>query len=126
MNPIKKEKYIKILGIGDANIISLSEDVYAHVKKLLAGKNRDELFESELIYGQTLRYVPDIKQMLPFTSPKEYALAILESLDIKKIRGLKGFDNSLFFDEEGNTNSGIVLFAEKIETFLEKQVSNLL
>lgn len=113
MNPIKKEKYIKILGIGDANIISLSEDVYAHVKKLLAGKNRDELFESELIYGQTLRYVPDIKQMIPFNYPKEYAFEILESLDIKKIRGLKGFDNSLFFDEEGNTNTGIVLYAEK-------------
>lgn len=44
MNPDKKENYIKILGIGDANIISLSEDVHAHVKKLLAGKNRDELF----------------------------------------------------------------------------------
>lgn len=90
MNPIKKEKYIKILGIGDANIISLSEDVYAHVKKLLAGKNRDELFESELIYGQTLRYVPDIKQMIPFTYPKEYAFEILESLDIKKFGGLRG------------------------------------
>lgn len=113
MNPAKKENYIKILGIGDVNIISLSEDVHAHVKKLLAGKNRDELFESELIYGQTLRYIPDIKQMIPFTYPKEYAFEILESLDIQKLRGLKGFDNSLSFDEEGNTNTGIVLYAKK-------------
>ena len=51
----KEEKdYIKILSIKDANIISCSEDKYEIGKQLLAGKIRDELYESTLIFGQML------------------------------------------------------------------------
>ena len=57
----KEEKdYIKILSIKDANIISCSEDKYEIGKQLLAGKIRDELYESTLIFGQTLHYIPNI------------------------------------------------------------------
>ncbi len=47
---------IKILSIHDTDIISLSEDKYAIGKQMLTGKNRDELYESTLIFGQTLHY----------------------------------------------------------------------
>ena len=51
----KEEKdYIKILSIKYANIISCSEDKYEIGKQLLAGKIRDELYESTLIFGQML------------------------------------------------------------------------
>ena len=55
VNNRKEEKdYIKILSIKDANIISCSEDKYEIGKQLLAGKIRDELYESTLIFGQML------------------------------------------------------------------------
>lgn len=33
-------------------------------------KNRDELYESDFVFGQTLHYVPDLSQMtiLPYTN----------------------------------------------------------
>ena len=59
---MKKSKkiYLKILSIKDANIISCSEDKYEIGKQLLAGKVRDELYESTLIFGQTLHYIPNV------------------------------------------------------------------
>lgn len=50
-NEKEKSGYLKILSIKDANIISLSEDQEEIGKSLLVGKNRDELYESDLIFG---------------------------------------------------------------------------
>ena len=53
-NEKEKSGYLKILSIKDTNIISLSEDQEEIGKSALIGKNRDELYESNLIFGQTI------------------------------------------------------------------------
>ena len=79
--------------------------------RCLRGKNRDELYESDFVFGQTLHYVPDLSQMtiLPYTN--DFTFELLVSDEIQKLRGIHGFDNSLSFDEDGNTTTCIVLYA---------------
>jgi hypothetical protein len=105
--------YVKILGVGNSNIITLSPDIYETAKKQLAGKNRDELFESELIYGQSLYYVPDLVQMQPLAYDEDFQYELLVGDEIKKLRGIEGFDNSLAFDNSGYTPTCIVIYAMK-------------
>jgi RimJ/RimL family protein N-acetyltransferase len=105
--------YVKILGIGNSNIITLSPDIYEAAKKQLVGKNRDELFESVLIYGQSLYYIPDLVQMMPMPYDKNFQYELLIGDEIKKLNGIEAFDNSLGFDNKGDTSTSIVLYAMK-------------
>ena len=77
-NDNKPEKYIKILSIEDTNIITLSSDLFSDGMRQLCGKSRDELYESNYVFGQTLHYVPDINQMklLPFAEGYTFELLI--------------------------------------------------
>jgi hypothetical protein len=104
---------VKILGIGNSNIITLSPDIYETAKKQLVGKNRDELFESILVYGQSLYYIPDLKQMKPLSYNADFQYELLVGEGIEKLKGIKGFDNSLAFDNQGYTPTNIVLYAMK-------------
>lgn len=54
-----KQLYIKILAYRNCVVVCTSEDLHSKVRKLLQNKNRDEIFEIPLIYGQTIHYVPD-------------------------------------------------------------------
>lgn len=109
----KPERYIKILSVEDTNIITLSPDLYSEGMRLLYGKSRDELYESNYVFGQTLHYVPDTNQMhlLPFI--EGYSFELLVADEIRKLYGIQGFENSLSFDEDGNTPTCIVLYAKK-------------
>jgi hypothetical protein len=113
LNTPSSSPYVKILGIGNSNIITLSPDIYEAAKKQLVGKNRDELFESELIYGQSLYYVPDLVQMQPLPYDEDFQYELLVGDEIKKLRGIEGFDNSLAFDNKGYTPTCIVIYAMK-------------
>jgi hypothetical protein len=103
--------YVKILGIGNANIIALSPDIYEYARQQLVDKNRDELFESILIYGQSLYYIPDLQQMTPLSCDTDFQYELLVGDEIEKLKGIKGFDNSLAFDNKGYTPTDIVLYA---------------
>lgn len=107
------ETYIKILSIGDANIVTLSQNIYYEAIRVLKGKNRDELYESDYVIGQTLHYIPDLNamQMLPYTEGFTFELLLDE--DVNKLQGIQGFDNSLAFDETGDTPTCIVIYAKK-------------
>lgn len=112
-NTKKEHCYVKILSIGDANIVSLSKDIYSIAKEKLMGKNRDELYESTLIFGQTLHYVPDLKQMNMLPYNKDFSFELLVDNEIHKLKGIMGFENSLEFDSDGNTPTCIILYAKK-------------
>lgn len=106
------ERYIKILSVGDTNIVTVSRNVYSETMRCLRGKSRDELYESEFVFGQTLHYVPDINQMYLLPYPEGFAFELLIGDEIKKLKGIQGFDNSLSFDKDGNTPTCIVLYAK--------------
>jgi hypothetical protein len=113
LNNQSSSQSVKILGIGNSNIITLSPDIYETAKKQLVGKNRDELFESILVYGQSLYYIPDLKQMKPLSYNADFQYELLVGEGIEKLKGIKGFDNSLAFDNQGYTPTNIVLYAMK-------------
>lgn len=105
--------YVKILSVGDTNVVTASADRYSDAVKCLRGKNRDELFESDFVFGQTLYYIPDINMMNPVPYVEEFTFKLLEGDEIKSLQGIQEFDNSLSFDEDGNTPTCIVLYAQK-------------
>lgn len=79
----------------------------------LQGKSRDELYESDFVFGQTLHYVPDVNQMHLLPYIEGFTFELLVGDEIQKLQGIKGFDNSLSFDENGNTPTCVVLYAMK-------------
>lgn len=112
-NTKEKKDYIKILSVRDADIISLSEDKYEIGKQVLLGKNRDELYESTLIFGQTIHYVPDLRKMTRSLFPDNFVFEWYAEEELEQLCGISGFDNSLAFDENGNTNTNFALCAGK-------------
>ena len=94
-NDNKPEKYIKILSIEDTNIITLSSDLFSDGMRQLCGKSRDELYESNYVFGQTLHYVPDINQMklLPFA--EGYTFELLIDDDIIALAGASFVNHEL-------------------------------
>lgn len=107
-----KTGYVKILSVRNADIVAASSDLYASVRNSLAGKSRDELYESQWVYGQTIHYIPHRFQLttVPFNNPYEYQM--LEGDEIETLRGLEGFENALGFDALGRTPTCSVMYAK--------------
>ena len=51
--------YIKILAYRNGVVVCTSKNIQSKVRQLLQDKNRDEIFEVPLVYGQTIHYVPN-------------------------------------------------------------------
>ncbi len=109
------DRYVKILSVGDTDVITVSKNIYPEVVSRLSGKCRDELYESEFVFGQTIHYVPDLIMMNSLPYVEGLAFELLVDDEIQKLKGIQGFDNSLSFDEDGNTPTCIVLYAKKDE-----------
>jgi len=108
-----KDPFLKILISGKAVIVSASEGIYDKICELLQGKSKDEIFECPLVYGQTIHFIPELKYVKEPVLPSEYTYALLEGNEIYGLSDIKGFDNSLVFDENGSTTTEIVLAAYK-------------
>lgn len=69
---------------------------------MLVGKNRDELYESDLIFGQTIHYIPDIKNIQKQPYPVTCTFSMYEGNELMELKDVTGFDHSLVFDENGH------------------------
>lgn len=78
----------------------------------MQNKNRDEIFELPLVYGQTIHYVPDDDSTEDIFVSLDYACEYLFGRDILSLAGLTGFENSLSFDEYGSTSTKAVYIAK--------------
>ncbi|MCI8796864.1 MAG: GNAT family N-acetyltransferase [Dorea sp.] len=103
--------YIKILAYRNCVVVCASEDLYYKVREHLQGKNRDEIFEFPLVYGQTIHYVPDDNYTKDEAKSSGYQCKYLFDRDILALTGLTGFENSLAFDENGSTSTKAVYIA---------------
>jgi hypothetical protein len=92
-------------------VVCASEDLYYKVREHLQGKNRDEIFEFPLVYGQTIHYVPDDNYTKDEAKSSGYQCKYLFDRDILALTGLTGFENSLAFDENGSTSTKAVYIA---------------
>lgn len=109
----KEEHFLKIVGIGQTTIVSVSKDLYDLARTKLIGLNRDELFESELVYGQTIHYVPVISNMTGWENRDDVYIGMLVGKEVLRLYGIHGFENAVDFDEQGNTSTSTVLYARK-------------
>lgn len=104
------QPYLKLAAIGERVIVSASPELLPGARRLTEGRSRDEIFELPLVYGQTIHFVPDHVPDLPL--PGGYDHRLLERDGVYELAGLEGFPNSLAFDEDGHTGTGIVFFAK--------------
>jgi len=86
--------------------------LYSKVRKLLQNKNRDEIFELPLVYGETIHYVPNDDCTEDIFVSLDYEFKYLFDKDIVSLAGLTGFENSLAFDENGSTSTKAVYIAK--------------
>lgn len=108
-----KQPYIKILAYRNCVVVCTSEDLYYKVRELLQNKNRDEIFELPLVYGQTIHYVPNDNYINDVSVSLNYECEYLFDRDISSLVGLTGFENSLAFDENGSTSTKAVCIAKE-------------
>lgn len=108
-----KKPYIKMMTYKECTVVNISEDLYSSVKEELKGRNRDEIFEYPLVYGQTIHFVPDVRLIYEPVLPDAYTYELLEGDRIKELSYIRGFDNSLAFNEEGETITQIVFVVKK-------------
>lgn len=108
-----KQPYIKILAYRNCVVVCASEDLYYKVRELLQNKNRDEIFELPLVYGQTIHYVPNDNYINDVSVSLNYECEYLFDRDILSLTGLTGFENSLAFDENGSTSTKAVCIAKE-------------
>lgn len=104
---------LEIGTMGQATVVSVSSTLLTKVKELFVHKTRDEIFECPLVYGQSIYYVPDDKILKRRQFPSDFEYELLQGPEIQKLNGIKGFENSLAFDENGVTPTCIVLYAMK-------------
>lgn len=108
-NRAAEPPFLQLAAMGERVIVSASPELLPRVRELTRGRSRDEIFELPLVYGQTIHFIPDNVLELPLPGGYEYSL--LEGGALKELAGLKGFPNSLAFDENGHTGTGIACFA---------------
>lgn len=106
-----KDPFVKIVICGNSIVVSASSRLHSKIVALLQNKNRDELFECPLVYGQTIHYVPDPTRINEPDLPLAYTYSLFQGEDIYKLSHIAGFDNSLVFDDKGKTNSTIAFLA---------------
>ncbi len=105
-----KQPYIKILAYQNCVVICTSKELQAKVKEILQHKNRDEIFEFPFIYGQTIHYIPDDKDIND-NILVGYTYDSFFDKDIFQLKGLVGFENSLVFDDRGFTSTRAICTA---------------
>lgn len=108
-----KAPFLEVCTMGAGVVVSASPELLPRVEPLLTGKSRDEVFEFPLVYGQSLYYLPDLRRFQPLPLPEGYRYRLLAGEQVKELRGIAGFDNSLAFDAQGETPTCIVFFAER-------------
>lgn len=106
-----EQPYIKILAYRNCIAVCTSKNLYSKVRELLQDKNRDEIFENPLVYGQTIHYVPDHNCIDDILISSDYKFECLFDRDISSLNGLAGFENSLAFDDNGSTPTKAVYLA---------------
>ena len=73
-----KNSYIKMLTYKACTVVNISEDLYVFVKEELIGRNRDEIFEYPLVYGQTIHFIPDVRLINEPVLPDMYTYELLD------------------------------------------------
>lgn len=110
VNPKAVKPYIKILAYRNCVVVCTSKNLQSKVREILQDKNRDEIFEIPLVYGQTIHYVPSDDCTEKLALP-DYEYEYLFDKDLLSLNGLTGFENSLAFDENGSTSTKAVYIA---------------
>lgn len=104
--------YLKILTYRNSIVVCTSQELQSETKKLLANKNKDEIFELPFVYGQTIHYVPEADRLPDISKPPAFSYELVAKDSLHSLKKLAGFDNSLTFDEAGFPSAETVYLAK--------------
>lgn len=108
--PDGEKPHLQIMAYRNCVVVCASEGLYPGLRQLLQGKSRDEIFEVPFVYGQTIHFVPGQR------NPKErqtcYALECRFDQELQTLAGLRGFENSLAFDDNEWTPTRAAVLAK--------------
>jgi len=111
---IKENKFdhaIKIIGINNATVVSVSKNLLPIVKKEFKNKCRDMIFECPLSYGQTIFYIPNFNENKKLNST-DYVYKTYTNKDvINKLDIPQSFENSITFDDDNECITKILYVA---------------
>ena len=101
LNVIKnnEENKIKMLLLYDLILVSSSNNFYEMLKKLLREKNVYEIFELPLVYGQSIYYIPDLKQISKQDEVSNFTFKFYDG-NTNEINLTSGFENAITFENE--------------------------
>lgn len=110
-NDNQRYPFLEICTMGYSTVVSASGVLLPRLQRLLENKTRDEVFECPFVYGQSIYYIPDGRALKRAPLNPAFTFELLQGEAIQKLRGIRGFENSLAFDESGSTSTCIVLYA---------------
>lgn len=93
--------HIRIMAYRQCVVVCTSGGLRESVRRLLWGRNRDEIFELPLVYGQTIHYVPEPDRVNAPERPSHYGSRCWFGPEVQELAGLTGFENAVEFDVHG-------------------------
>ena len=102
------ENTVKIIGIENATIISVSKDLEKQVKKEFMNKSRDIVFENPITYGETIFYIPNFSKNEIINNNKYKVEYFIGQESIEKLKFPKSFNDCITYDDNNNLLTDIV------------------
>lgn len=103
--------FMKIMTYRNCTIVCTSAELQSHIKSEMSPKNRDEIFEHPLVYGETIHYIPNLDLISEPILPDQFSYELLCESTICKLSNLSGFENSVSMSESGCVSTQIALVA---------------
>lgn len=108
LNIIKdnSDNKLKMLLFYDLILVSTSENLYDLVRERLVNKSVYEIFEFPLVYGQSIYFIPDLKDLKKQEEIQNFEFKLFDG-NTNEIELTEGFENAISFDKNGKCNSNI-------------------
>jgi len=103
---------LEMVTMGCGVIINASSDILSYIRKQFAGKTREEAFNSPLIYGANLYFLPDIDKISPLKSTSEYDYEIVEKNNIHELYKFQNFEYTLQYKLNSSFSEMLIILVK--------------
>lgn len=85
-----QKPFFQVISMENAIIAAVSSSVLKEAERLLTGKSREEIFECPLLYGQSVYFIPDVKQSRRKRCCRSIPIECWKGRNFWNFRGSKG------------------------------------
>ncbi len=90
--------HFEMLSMGNAIIVSATDDILPIAVQQMNGKNRDEAFSLPFVYGHSLYYLPDLANIKPIATPNGFTYELMENERIHDLYQYEGFEYAIQYN----------------------------